>query len=370
MKKTLLSFLLFSGIGVLNAQITINSTHVVDAGVDVVQAHDTIPTGVTIGPSGASQTWDFSTVLDDNGRDTSKFRNATGYPRATDFPAANLVMIDTKEDSSWIYLTKNTLGLAVIGIAQIIDGDTSSLQFATTIISFPSTMGTSFGGTPVVGELYAFPVGFDPDGAALPAPFIDSVKVIHSATLTSNIDAWGNVITPFGTFASLRQIVTEEAIDSTFIKSGGVWSLVDSYTAGLVSLTPIAYDTTRTARWWTDDANSKFPLVEMDYEANGTVNNVDWQKSAPTLGVNELTTNVTVKLYPNPAKEFVSISSSHLGNKVISIIDITGKVMYEQAYRGNKINVSTQNYSNGLYFYKIQDLKGNALYSDKFVVAK
>ena len=369
MKKILLSFLLFSSISVLNAQITINSTHVVDAGVDVIQAHDTIPTGVTIGSSGANQTWDLSAVLDDNGQDTSKFRNAAGYPRAADFPLANLVLIDTKEDSSWIYLTKNALGLAVLGIAQIQDGDTNSTEFATTILTFPSSMGTNFGGTPVNAELYSFPVGFDPDAGG-PAPFIDSVKVTHSATLTSNIDAWGNVITPFGTFASLRQIVTEETIDSTFIKSGGIWSLVDSYTAGLVSLTPIAYDTTRTARWWTDDANSKFPLVEMDYESDGTVNNVDWQKSSPTLNVKELASSVTVEIYPNPAKEFVSISSPHEGNKVISIVDITGKRMFEQAYRGNKINVSTQRYSNGIYFYNIQDLKGNILYSDKFVVAK
>ncbi|MCO6501000.1 MAG: T9SS type A sorting domain-containing protein [Vicingus serpentipes] len=369
MKKLLLSLIILFGINSFNAQITVNSTHVVDAGVDVIQAHDTIPTGVTIGSSGANQTWDFSTVLDDNGQDTLKFRNAVGYPKATDFPLANLVLIDTQEDSSWIYLTKNALGLAVLGIAQTQDGNTSSTQFSTVILTFPSTMGTSFGGTPVVASLGQFPLGFDPDGPG-PSGVIDSARIIRSTTVTSNIDAWGNVITPFGTFASLRQIVSEETIDSTFVLEGGTWSLVSPTLAALLNTSPVEYDTTRTARWWTDDANSKLPLVEMDYESNGTVNNVDWQKSSPTLNVTEMATDVKVELYPNPTKNNVLISTSYLGNKVVSVVDATGKLMFEQAYRENTIDISTQHYSNGIYFYTIQDLKGNVLHSSKFIVAR
>jgi len=370
MKKILLSLTMFFSISIFNAQITLNSTDIVDAGVDVVQAHDTIPSGVTIGSSGSNQTWDFSTVLDDNGKDTLRFRNPSGYPLATDFPLANLVMMDTQEDSAWMYLTKNTGGLFIIGRSQVENGVLTSFPFAGTIITFPSSMGTNFSGS-WNGTLFGL------DVSALPLLGLDSIKITRGTEATSNIDGWGNVITPFGTFASLRQIVVEETIDTTWEKSTatGIWTVISPGTitalgALNVPITDISYDTTRTARWWTDDANSKFPLVEIDYELNGTVNNVDWQKSSPTANVTEIATDVIVELYPNPTKNNVLISISYLGNKVVSVVDVTGKLMFEQAYRENTINISTQNYSNGTYFYTIQDLKGNVLHSSKFIVTR
>ena len=371
MKKTLLSLIMLTSIGIYSsqAQITLNSSHIVGQGDVVEQAKDTILSGITIGSSGPSQTWNFSSLAQDE-LDTMSFKNPgplTGY---SSFPLSNLGMEDTSQDSTWMFLTKNGLGLFVDGIAQYQQGNLVIIPLVTTIITFPSTMGTNYSGN-WNGLLFTTPVGLDPDGPG-PTPIIDSVKVTRSSTLTSNIDAWGNVTTPFGTFASLRQNVSEENIDTTWTASGGtgVWVIIDPAIAALLSIDQVAYDTTRTARWWTDDPVAKFPIVEMDYEANGTVNSISWQKSTPSVGVAEQVKNLTgVSLYPNPAKNEITIETSLTDNNNIEILDVTGKLVSKASFSNNKITLSVADLENGIYFYNIYDVNGNVLHSNKFVVA-
>ena len=331
MKKRLLSLIMLTSIGICSsqAQITLNDTHLISVGDDVVLAHDTLPTGVTIGSAGASQTWNFSTVLDENTLDTLKFRAPAGSPGAANYPLANIVLTDTQQDSSWMYLTKNTTGLFVAGRSQYASGQLINLPIVATIISFPSTMGTNYTGN-WDGTLLGYDVSSFPLG-------LDSLKITRASTATSNIDGWGNISTPFGTFASLRQIVYQEDIDTTWEKSSatGNWSIISPTTISTLALlnvylTDVSYDTTRTARWWTNDPSAKFPVVEMDYEANGTVSNVDWQKSSPSLGITKQKNTITnVLLYPTPATSEFTIETDVTDNNSVKIFDITGKIVSE-----------------------------------------
>jgi hypothetical protein len=369
MKKTLLSLLMVTCVGALSAQITLLDTDIVGQGSVVEQARDTLPGATTIGSGGASQTWNFSTIQQHE-LDTLFFLNPTPLPGSPAFPTTNLGMEDTREDSTWMFLGKNVTGLFVLGRSQYVQGNLIELAIGGTIITFPSTMGTSYGGM-WQGDI----VGFDVSGFPLG---LDSIKVNRTADVTSNIDGWGNVTTPFGTFASLRQIVVEETIDSTWEKSSitGNWSLISSTTIAALALAQIyvddvTYDTTRTARWWTDDPSSQFPLVEMDYEANGTVNEITWQKSSPTVGVQEtVNTSTEVTLFPNPAKNQITISSQLKTNNSIGIFDVTGKAVANHRFTKNSITLSVEELKNGVYFYNIYDVNGAVLNSNKFVIAK
>lgn len=371
MKKTLLSLIMLTSMGIYTsqAQITVNMVDVVDQGDVVEQASDTIPGGITIGGGGASQTWNFSTLNEDE-LDTLFFMNPTPLPGSSNFPSSNIGMVDTDQDSTWMYITKNGAGLFVDGAYQIQQGQATVLPFVATIITFPSTMGTNYSGT-WSGTLYGF------DLSALPLG-LDSLKITRGTSSSSNIDAWGNVTTPFGTFPSLRQLVYQEDTDTTWEKSSatGLWTLISPATitvlAGFgVNVTDISYDTTRTARWWTDDPTARFPIVEMDYEANGTVNNIDWQKSTPTVGLAEQTTAVSgVSLYPNPAKNEITIETSLTNNNSVKVFDVTGKLISDASFKTNKITLSVSNLDGGVYFYNILDVAGNVLHSNKFVVAK
>lgn len=373
MKKTLLSLIMLTSIGIYSsqAQITVNFSDVVGPGDVVEQAKDTLPS-VNIGGGGGSQIWNFPSLAQHE-LDTLFFKNPSPMPGFSNFPLANMGLEDSSEDSTWIFLTKNGTGLYVDGSYQIEDGQANIWPIVSTIITFPSTMGTNYGGS-WNGTLVVFPIGLDPDGIG-PLPFIDSVKVTRDASLTSNIDGWGTVTTPFATggFPAIRQIVIEEAIDTTWIaiNGSGVWNMLDGLTAGLFGLDTIAYDTTRTARWWTDDPSSKFPIVEMDYEANGTVNSVAWQKSSPTVGVAEQASSINeVSLYPSPAATEITIETSLSKNNSIKIMDATGKLISDYRFNTNKITLSVSEFDNGVYFYNIYDVDGNILHSNKFVIAK
>jgi len=362
MKKKLLSLasLLSVGAIALHAQITLNSTHIVSVGAAVEQSVDTIPGAITIGTSGANQTWNFTGVTE-RLVDTLSFSNPSAMPGASNFPSANMGLTNSGQDSSWQFLDKNTTGLFVVGQTIFIQGTQTPIPFPSTIITFPSTMGTTYN-TTWSGKLFQVFIG---QGG------IDSARVTRGDSLYSNVDAWGNVTTLLGTFASIRQNVYETTVDTTWILQSGTWSVIDPFTASIIGVDPIAFDTINTARWWTDNAASKFPVIEMDYENNGTVNRVSWQKNSPTVGLSELKVSSDFNVYPNPAKDVVTFATNVANNSEIAIMDITGKTIKTITFNTTKQTIDVSVFDSGIYFYTIRDrASGKILHNNKFVVTK
>ena len=362
MTKKLLSLITLFSVGVitLNAQITINATHLVDVGVSVQQSIDTIPGSITIGSSGANQTWNYTSMNEDV-VETLTFSNPSTFPGASSFPTANMGLTNSNEPDNWQFLDKNSVGLFVVGQTIIQQGQQIEIPFTSTILTFPSTMGTNFSGSwsGQIAQIFLGQSG------------IDSVRITRGANQSSIIDAWGTLTTPLGTFASLRQIDVLQTIDTTWVLQSGVWSIIDPFTAGLAGIDPIAFDTVNTARWWTDNPLSKFPLLEMDYENNGSVNEVTWQKSSPTVGINELKATTNFNVYPNPAKNVITFETNITNNSEIAIMDITGKVIKSVVFSTSKQTIDIANFEAGIYFYSIRDRKsGKVLQNNKIIVTK
>ncbi|MBW6482039.1 MAG: T9SS type A sorting domain-containing protein [Vicingaceae bacterium] len=362
MKKKLLSLasLLSVGAIALHAQITLNSTHIVNVGMSVEQAVDTIPGAITIGSSGANQTWNYTSMNQDY-IDTLTFSNPASFPGAASFPTANMGLTVSNQPDVWQFLNKSSAGLFVVGQTIIQQAQQIEMDFAATIITFPSTMGTTFSGS-WSGQIAQVFIG---QGG------IDSARITRGATTSSIIDAWGNLTTPLGTFASLRQNVNETTVDTTWILQSGTWSIIDPFTAALIGVEPIAFDTTNTARWWTDNAASKFPLLEIDYDNSGTVNRVSWQKSSPTVGISELKATSDFNVYPNPAKDVVTFATNIANNSEISIMDITGKTIKTITFNTSKQAIDVSRFNAGIYFYTIRDrVSGKVLHNNKIIVTK
>jgi len=349
MKKTLISFVFLTTFGIINtqAQITINSSDVVVIGDVVEQASDTIPTGITIGSAGANQSWDFSTLGEDE-FDTLFFQSPSPLPGSSSFPLSNLGMTESGSDSTWIFLTKDASGLYIDGLAQYIQGDFATIPFNYTLITFPSTMGTSFN-TTWNGTLFTMPLGIDPDGPG-PLPIIDSIKITRESSLISNIDGWGNVTTPLGTFSSLRQVSIEENIDYTSALMFGFWSVVDT-----------AYDTIRTARWWTNNPGTKFPIVEIEFNTDSSTNNVTWLRSTPWTGIERLQASPSFSIFPTIASDYLNISYEleKPMNTEINLYNVFGKKMAgfkelsgskTAGSHHHKMDLRSYNLAAGIYF--------------------
>jgi len=97
---------------------------------------------------------------------------------------------------------------------------------------------------------------------------------------------------------------------------------------------------------------------------NGTIH--VYAINEPT-DVEELLSNVSAKVYPNPAKEYVEIELPEVGNWKIQLYDIRGRVVYTESIRNNKkAVVSKGELMTGLYFVKII-LKGGKTIHQKIV---
>ncbi len=75
-------------------------------------------------------------------------------------------------------------------------------------------------------------------------------------------------------------------------------------------------------------------------------------------------------LYPNPAKDFITIKSANEMNSVnVEVRDITGKLIYtvyDASFINNGLTVDTSGYSSGVYILTIENNEGKA--SKRFVV--
>mgnify|MGYP005840483777 CR=1 FL=1 len=73
------------------------------------------------------------------------------------------------------------------------------------------------------------------------------------------------------------------------------------------------------------------------------------------VGINQLTTNSNWHVYPNPAKEFVNLSSSQTGNITCQIYNYSGILMEEQTLNKTEeeIFISLDGFSSGVYLVKL-----------------
>ena len=82
-----------------------------------------------------------------------------------------------------------------------------------------------------------------------------------------------------------------------------------------------------------------------------------WTVDDSTLSVDNYNLNSSIKLYPNPVSNNLSVKiSNNLNIEKVEIIGITGKLIKETNFINNSI--STQNLKNGIYFVKIYSDKG------------
>jgi len=75
---------------------------------------------------------------------------------------------------------------------------------------------------------------------------------------------------------------------------------------------------------------------------------------------------------PNPAKNFIAFADEKIGNSMLTIAvkDELGRQLGDYTMNEKTLDISTDNFNNGLYFYTITNENGVILANGKFVVAK
>ncbi len=186
---------------------------------------------------------------------------------------------------------------------------------------------------------------------------MDSAKLKMDVITTTDIDAWGTMTTPLGSFEALRMYTIEESSDSMWFKMGGFWTFYQ-----------VEKNVIHSYSWWSDDNATGYILVEFDYTlANDSVGDVTFLNSTPTQSIDTKTISSSLSVYPNPTSDYINFNYDGLPDAEIEIYDIRGKFLRrENILSKENLKLSVENYPGGIYFYNLVSNNGKVISTGKF----
>lgn len=318
------------------AQITIDKDDLPQAGQSYYRSNGS-SSSMDVSLTGPNYTWDYSD-LQRNSRDTLIYNTVDQTPIFYQFQFNNPINTDYKATEA-LYTEDIDLG----GFISM----TNNYLFSKTETSKWSEVGI---GTTVSG--LPLPTKYNDIKVKLNLPLnygdqnsddydyeitIPAVGVIgQEGTLTYDVDGWGTLITPGGTFQTLR-------VKTTTIGSDTIYLNLLSF--GLrIPLNETSYE------WYA--SNKGFPVLTVT-EQLGIVTSAVYLDD-PVNSVGEIGAEA-FKIYPNPVSEFLNIELFNPSFQ-ISIHDINGKEII-QIPKGNK-RVDVSFLPTGIYFLKAQNEGG------------
>jgi hypothetical protein len=280
-------------------------------------------------PGGASQTWDYSTLLN-NSQGGLSFSSAVGTPFTTYFPTANLVTYDTSGGGSYQYFTTNSSGFYTNGIAQ--GGGAFVFNPAQLIFPVPFTYGSTANNTSRL-QVDTSLSGF-------------AYRIVHSVISSFEGDGWGTLMIPGNTISNtLRIKETDVTIDSTFLNIGFGYTLTGP---------PDVVGTT--TFYWVQHGGPDIFLLQLQADSLGTTTNYSEYKVSSAVAVPEINhLDKAVCTYPNPAQDVVHLDFN--STSVTGTVKIYNSVGEEvKKYDLNSINhfaFYVNDYKNGLYHFVV-----------------
>jgi hypothetical protein len=332
------------------AQITVSDADLMNIGDVVYTAIDSLPSNsIAIGNAGANQTWDFSAlqVLE---YDTFEVIDPAGTPFGSIYPSANLCVDD---NGQYIYFDKNAQGLNLVGF--------DNFPSSQLILPLPLTYGLNIIVGPTIIMDSSTVNYFLPDSFAIlitqgQAQTIDSIKIVFESSAEFNVDAYGNVIIPMGTFDALRlktdEIFTTDyfAYCSDTIFGNGAWYPMPAV------IIPSEVEITSSYSWWTNDPLIKFVLVQIDVDSVGNIEEVDFMHSPSPSSVTNLSSN-NFNIYPIPATNNLTIEAQNNDFTYLNLVDVTGKVILKKEFT-QSTSLDVSHIAKGMYYLNLKTVEG------------
>lgn len=358
------------GFSALTAQITITSSDFGSVGDAFNVATQATPP-VNPGPSGAGQTWDFSSLVPGT-LDTVYFLDPTGLPGATSFPNANLAV---ESNQGLFYFEKDANGVKIAGGATVMGGFPAVAVYnpTQTMLPFPANFSDSISSS----SSFQTSVYFYIDTVVLGCNVrIDSIRVRRHTTLTTKFDGWGTVKLPGGDYTSLRAHSVENTRDSIFIyvptnvscppfiNLPQGWNLAPSLLAQAAGLPGNVVDGSNEIYTWYANGE-KFGVLALQMDENGNVDNARFKSDTTQLSIVENPVQ-NIMAFPNPASEYVVFGLNNDSHVIIS--DLSGRVVWTgEIVAGQPFY--TEELNNGVYIFTAE-VNGRRTGQGKFVITR
>lgn len=312
------------------------------SGVDTNYA-DPIP------PGGSAQNWDFSN-LQYSYIDTSGFQDAAGTPYASTFP--NAILASHKAGTGdWSYFNSSPTGFYINGFAS---------PTLTAVIN-PQQM------------YVPVPFSFGDQHTDISRVVIDTVYLTFNAQVILNFhadfhaDGYGSLITPTATYpGTLRVRETMLETDSL---------MLDYLGNGNYTYFGSQQSQKNYFRWFQHGGTANYILgIDADSLGNFATRS-DYVIQWAVLGTNEITTENSLSVFPNPANEKLTIDFGNSSITSLEIYNMLGEkvISKTQKYSSNpslmltsQMSFDITNQAAGIYFYSA--LSGEKLLQGRFSV--
>lgn len=289
MKKIFLIFFALSSISA-NAQISITVDDLLDVGDSVMLAAvDSVPAGFSPGMGGANMHWDFSDLIMDT-INTLEFLDPATTPYGSSFPASNIALQGLVEDlgaEGWAYATRNMFVFQIDGFAgtyDIFEDVVAPFNPPEVMFDFPLNYLDSMDQTSVVDIRIESP-----------EPPADSIRLKVVTSVRTEVDAWGELITPTWTGQVLRIRDVRTTIDTVWVKFLFFWAYLES-----------SVSVSHTYKYMANDmgyAVLQFNSDSSDTEYSG-INYLVPEDVGTRDNKNELS---RLRIFPNPATDELNI---------------------------------------------------------------
>jgi len=172
----------------------------------------------------------------------------------------------------------------------------------------------------------------------------------------NHVDGWGTLITPLGTFNTLRVVSELTGSDSVFISSFGFG---------------FSFPRTKTREYKWLTTNGKIPVLQINVNVNGqteTVTSVRYKDIYRDLsvGLSDNTKELTAKIFPNPStgdKVFMQLENLNNGLCEIAVYSVSGTLittLLKNADQGKIELDELQNLAPGYYTLNVRGELGHA----------
>ncbi|MFM2190092.1 MAG: hypothetical protein RL491_478 [Bacteroidota bacterium] len=360
MKKVLLAFSLVCIANFSHAQITIGSSAIPAANDTFRFSNAQITAAIDPVPTGANYTWDFS-FLQPVSQDIDTFRtvSSTGGTYALYF--ADLAFNSNRANQA----KKGNLGVPNVPLGGgVTVSDVIAFYYKSSTLYQQTGYGATINGIGVpIGfntkdVLYRFPMNFG-DTDTSPSDFNINIPNLgyygHDQVRVSEVDGWGTLITPYGTFNTLRIKSRITGTDTLFLDTLG-------FGFNFPSPETIEY------KWLGTTKNIPLLQITMTGGSFGgapQISSVTYRDSVRTLtSISEPVNPIgSMSVFPNPANDWVTISLNSYIDGVASIrlIAPDGRIVNDlwkgELYSGNNmmnLNLANHQLASGLYLLELQ----------------
>jgi hypothetical protein len=332
----------------LSGQVTITNDDMPSPG-DTVRKSNAISTaGIDYTITGENHQWDF-TQLQPLFQSVDTFVSVTSVP----FLYQLVFIPNFVANIAQKFPEIDTLGIPISDPYRFFKNTNASFTdvgFAVTVTDIPLPL--KFDDADVI---YDFPVEYGNvdssfSGVGFGIPDLGYISIDRKRV--NEVDGWGTLNTSYGTFDVLRVKSTVTEKDSIYIDSIGFGQALNRFYTEYKWLSP------------------GYPEPMLQVTEEGPLLTVAWMDSVfnpPTSVPEEMTTELSMKIFPNPVMVSgeISIKNPVSGEARISVFDLTGRqiqVLYSGFLISGKHKISLDavllELNNGIYFIRMESAAG------------